>query len=210
MHTVLILTMVKTFMKYSDDLPANFSQRDPAAGVDTLFHQRWSPRSFKKVEISEDDLKTIFDAARWAPSCFNGQPWRIYTSTPASFDRFLNLLGEGNQVWAKNAGVLGFMVAKLAFDHNGKPNAYAEFDTGAAWMTLTLQARKLGLYTHGMGGILHDQVYEAFNIDREQYKVIAGFAIGVIDTPDKLPEDKQKMEQPSARKSLQDIWHPVG
>ena len=196
-------------MQYPDELPVNFSQRDPAPGVHDMFHRRWSPRSFNKVDISAADLTTIVDAARWSPSCFNGQPWRIYTSTSTSFDKFYDLLMEGNQVWAKNAAVLGFMVAQLHFDHNGKANPYAEFDTGAAWLALTLQARKMGLYTHGMGGIHHDKVYAALNIDKEKYKVICGFAIGVIDTPDKLPEDKRKMEQPSSRKPLADIWQPV-
>ena len=196
-------------MNYPESITASFSQRDPLDGVDALFHQRWSPRSFRKTDISENDLATLFDAARWSPSCFNEQPWRFHTSTASTFDLFFDLLTEGNQSWAGNASVLGFMVAARHFARNDKPNDYAEFDTGAAWMALTLQARKLGLYTHGMGGIHHDEVYEKLDIDKAKFRVICGFAIGVIDTPDKLPDNKRDMEKPSPRKPLSEIWLPA-
>ncbi len=182
----------------------DFSRRDPAAGVDELLHRRWSPRSFKKVALPEHTLRVIFDAARWAPSCYNDQPWHFITNVGAAdFDSFLELLVAGNQQWAKNASLLGFIVARKHFRHNGKPNNSAAFDCGAAWLSLTLQARRFGLYTHGMGGIKRDEVYPALGLDAEKHQVICGFALGVLDAP----HDPDADERPSARTPLAAIWH---
>ena len=186
----------------------DFSQRDPAAHVDPLFYTRWSPRSFKKTTLDDRLLHNIFDAARWAPSCFNDQPWRFITNTDdTDFDLFCNLLVEGNQKWANNASLLGFIVARKHFKHNGKPNNSAIFDCGAAWLSITLQARRFGLYTHGMGGIKRDEVYPALGIAPEKYHVICGFALGVLDKLQSLAEDFVANEKPSAREPLKRIWH---
>ncbi|MXX98730.1 MAG: nitroreductase family protein [Gammaproteobacteria bacterium] len=191
--------------KSSTDI--DFSQRDPAEGVDALFYQRWSPRSFNKKPIDEKSLKTIFDAARWAPSCYNDQPWRFITSNGnQDFDIFCNLLTEFNQKWASNASLLGFIVARKHFEHNGKPNQLAAFDCGAAWLAMTLQARLLGLYTHGMGGIKREEIYKAFDLDPAEYEVICGFALGYIDSANHMPDDLAEIEKPSARKPLEQIW----
>ena len=186
----------------------DFSQRDPATDVDELFYTRWSPRSFKKITLTEQTLSTIFDAARWAPSCYNDQPWQFITNTDATdFDLFCSLLIEDNQQWAKNASLLGFIVARKHFKHNDKPNNSAVFDCGAAWLSITLQARRLGLYTHGMGGIKRDEIYPTLNIDSEKYHVICGFALGSIDTPQMLDTDTAANEKPSSREPLYKIWH---
>ncbi|MBL4743744.1 MAG: nitroreductase family protein, partial [Cycloclasticus sp.] len=135
-------------------ISTDFSNRDLTTGVNEQFLQRWSPRAFKKTTLPEDTIKSIFEAARWAPSCFNEQPWLFVTSTGDNdFDTFLGLLNESNQLWAKNAGLIGFIFAKKAFTHNGSDNNKAKFDCGAAWMSLTLQANMHDLYTHGIGGI---------------------------------------------------------
>ena len=145
-------------------------------------------------------------AARWSPSCFNDQPWRIYTSTEASFDAFLNLLVEGNQAWAKDTSVLGFVVAKLTFDHNDKPNAWAEFDCGAAWMSLSLQARMEGLYSHGMGGFHAEAAAEYLQLDQTNHKVVMAFALGHMAAADTLTEEQIEAEQPNQRKPLDEVW----
>ena len=193
-----------------NNLPAediDFSERDPADGVDPLFYQRWSPRAFNKKPIDEKTLKTIFDAARWAPSCYNDQPWQFITSNgEQDFDFFYNLLTEFNQAWAHRASLLGFIIARKHFEHNGKPNQVATFDCGAAWLAMTLQARQLGLYTHGMGGIKRDEVYKAFDLDTNKFEVICGFALGYIDSAKQLPEDLAEIEKPSPRKPLEQIW----
>ncbi|MBU2097125.1 MAG: nitroreductase family protein [Gammaproteobacteria bacterium] len=188
-------------MTYPDNLTPDFSARDIADGVDHTIAHRWSPRAFKKVPVSDQDVNILFEAARWAPSCFNAQPWVFYVSNDNTFEQYLSLLVEGNQVWAKNASLIGFVVVKKSFEHNGKPNNYAEFDAGAAWMAMSLQARQMGLYTHGMGGIHHQQVAEYLALD-DDHKVVCGFVIGVAESPDVLPAEVAAKEKPSARKPL--------
>ena len=192
--------------QYIPAYEADFFQRDPHANVIDLIYQRWSPRAFKKTQIDQETLASIFDAARWAPSCFNEQPWVFLTSTKQTFDQFLSLLVEGNQSWAKNAALLGFILTNKQFNHNGKNNSWATFDAGAAWMAMSLQASSMGLYTHGMGGIKKEQIYQTFNIDKDKLEVICGFALGEIDNPETLSDVLEQREQPSPRKPLAKIW----
>ena len=138
-------------MSAADEI--SFENRHPTHGADRFFIERWSPRAYSSEPIDEPTLTTLMDAARWSPSCFNDQPWRFYTSTPQTRDAYLGLLLEGNQVWAATAPVIGFLCAQKRFSATGEPNGYNAFDAGAAWMAMTMQARLLGLYTHGMGGI---------------------------------------------------------
>lgn len=191
-------------MSYPDTISPDFSSRQAVDGVDAWLSQRWSPRSFVKAPIADADVEALFDAARWAPSCFNDQPWQFHVSTDENFGEYLELLMEGNQAWAKNASLLCFVVIRKQFAHNGKPNAYAEFDAGAAWMALSLQARKMGLYTHGMGGIKHEEVASYLKLD-DNHKVICGIAIGVAGDPSALPEDMASREAPSPRKPLAEV-----
>lgn len=184
----------------------NFSARANTTGVDELFIQRWSPRAFQKSVIEQSTMERIMDAARWSPSCFNAQPWRIYTSTQSTFDDFLGLLVEANQAWAKDNAVIGFMVAEKNFEHNGKPNSFSAFDCGAAWMSLTLQARKEGLYTHGMGGIKTDEVAEYLDIDTSKADVLMGFTIGKLADLETLNQEQRVNEVPNSRKDLASIW----
>lgn len=196
-------------MRYTDPYPVNFDQRDPAPGVDDLFIQRWSPRALRKVEIPAAELRTIFDAARWSPSCYNEQPWRFVTSTPASFATFLDLLVAANQAWARNAAVLGFLFADRRSARDGSDNALAVFDAGAAWMAMALQARRLGLYAHGMAGIAWDRAHAVLGMDPERYALCAGFAIGALDRPESLPEPARAMERPSPRRPLAELWRQL-
>ena len=184
----------------------DFSHRDPLAGASEMFSQRWSPRAFNSTPVPDEQIAQVLDAARWSPSCFNAQPWLFITSTPETHAEFTALLMEGNQAWASTAPVLGFIVAEKHFTHNGKRNAHAEFDTGAAWMAMTLQANLLGLATHGMAGIHVDNVYTTFNLDPNTYQVICGFALGVAGDAEGLPEALRDKEKPSPRKPLADMW----
>ena len=185
---------------------ADMSKRDPHSGVAAEFPARWSPRSFKKTAIAQEDLAAIIDAARWAPSAYNEQPWRILTSTEDTFDTFLALLVEANQKWAVNASVIGFVVGKRTFTHNGQANGWAMYDCGSAWMSMTLQARKFGLYTHGMAGIDKEGIYSTFGIDAAEFEVVAGFTLGVLDMRENLGKPYVDWETPSARKPLDEIW----
>jgi nitroreductase len=186
--------------------PADFSQRDPLDSVNEMFSKRWSPRAFTPTPVTDQQLQTVLEAARWSPSCFNAQPWQFITSTPETHDQFLALLADLNQAWAKNASVIGFIVAEKNFAHNGNSNTFASFDCGAAWMAMTLQAQQLGLYTHGMGGINYDEVYKTFNLDVETHQVVCGFALGSIGDVESLPEAFREKEKPTPRKALSDMW----
>lgn len=188
-------------------MPQSAPQRDPAPGVLPLFVERWSPRAFANYDIEPATLTRLIDAARWSPSCFNAQPWRFYTSNRDNFHDYLGLLAETNQKWAQNASIIGFLVAKKHFEHNGKPNPSYALDCGSAWMAMTLQARAEGLYTHGMAGILHDKVAAYFHLDSDREEVMMGFAIGKIGDPAQLDESMRERESPSARKPLTDIWN---
>ncbi len=187
----------------------DFSKRRSSHDVLPMFVERWSPRAFQQHDVDEATLARIIEAARWSPSCFNAQPWRIYTSTEATFSDFHKLLVEGNQGWAKNVSVIGFMVAEKNFEHNGKPNSFAQFDCGAAWMSLSLQARIEGLYTHGMGGIHADKVADYLQIDRDTQEVVMGFTIGKLADLDHLDQEARANETPNDRKPLADIWSAV-
>ncbi len=184
----------------------DFAKRKNQTGVDSQFIQRWSPRAFQKHAIEEAVLTRIIDAARWSPSCFNAQPWRIYTSTTETFEDFLALLVEGNQTWAKDVSVIGFIIAEKNFEHNGKPNDYAQFDCGAAWMSLSLQARIEGLYSHGMGGIHADKAAEYLKIETDKQQVLMGFTLGKLA---ELNDEQKQVEVPNERKELEDIWFSV-
>ncbi len=112
---------------------------------------------------------------------------------------------DQNQAWAKQAPVLVFVLGKRNFDYKNRPNGTYQFDAGAAWMSLALQARMLGLYTHGMAGVRYEEAYEALNVPKENYEVIAAVAIGKVGDPTNLPDKIRAMEQPSGRMPLGEI-----
>lgn len=187
-------------------MSVDFSSRDPLPGVVEQLSHRWSPRAFSKTTIKPEILARIIDAARFAPSCFNAQPWRFYTSNDSNFNDYCALLVEGNQIWAKDAAVIGFMVARKNFEHNGKPNAYGAFDSGAAWMSMVLQAQQEGFHCHGMAGIHKDSAKEFFKLNENDDEVLMAFVIGKIGDAASLPESLRDKESPTPRKSLDEIW----
>lgn len=182
------------------------NERVADAPVDRLFLDRWSPRAFSPEPIAGETLRTLFEAARWAPSCFNEQPWVfIYSGTEEDRLRILDVLTERNQVWAKNAPVLALLFARRTFRKTGRPNRWAAFDCGAAWMSLTVQARFLGLYTHAMAGYRRDRAYQAAGIPEEEYEVICAIAIGKYGDPEDLPGEIRASEFPKDRKPLAEV-----
>lgn len=195
--------------KYNEDkYSIDFSTRRDRNGEDDLFVRRWSPRSYEQKEIHLSIYESVFGAARWTQSCFNEQPWLFVTESGKS-DRevFENLLLPRNREWAQNASLIGYIFCRRNFRRNEKPNRWAGFDTGAAWMALTLQARMHGLYTHAIAGIDKKNVYAELNVPEEDYEILCGFVIGEIEIPDRLPESVKEKEIPSARKKLDEIWH---
>ena len=175
-------------------------------GVDELFLDRWSPRAMSGESVSEEELMSLFEAARWAPSSFNNQPWRILYARRDTehWPVFLGLLVEGNRIWAKDAGALLLFVSKETFDHNGEPYPTHSFDTGAAWENLALQATLNGLVTHGMQGFDYERARSELNIP-EGFRVEAMIAVGRPGDPARLPERLREREAPSGRKPLSEI-----
>lgn len=178
--------------------------------IDPIFLHRWSPRAFDGTAISEDDLLTVLEAARWAPSAFNSQPWHfIYArrGTPA-WDKLFGVLNAFNQSWAKNAAALLVVVSNSVLRPPGGdkdvPSHSHSFDAGAAWGALGLQAAKLGWQAHGMTGVNFDKAFADLGV-APGWRVEAAIAIGRPGDKALLPEGLQAREQPSARKPLRDI-----
>jgi nitroreductase len=195
-------------MKFTSPYDPDFSRRDPAEGVESSIFRRWSPRSYKKVTVPDETLTAIIDAGRWSPSCFNEQPWLFLTSSNREeFDLYLELLVEKNRLWAINAAVLGFFLCSRKFAGRDNENRWAKFDTGAAWMAMTIQANSFGLYTHAMAGVNFPAAYEKLEIPEDEFEVICAFAIGALDEPGRLPNDDLiEREVPSGRKPLAEVW----
>lgn len=167
--------------------------------IHELIAKRWSPRAFDPDKIvSQTDITAVLEAARWAPSCFNDQPWRYVvcdkSRDASAWQNGLEIIAEKNQLWAKNAPVLILAVAMENFNHNGKPNRWAAYDTGAASLSLCLQATALGLIVHQMGGFDADKARQALNLPND-CTPMAMLALGYQAEVDTLAEDFQAAEQ---------------
>jgi nitroreductase len=180
--------------------------RQSEYNVDPIILNRWSPRSFVPIDISDDDLYSLFEAARWGPSSFNGQPWRfIYAKrNTENWKKFFNLLIDFNKSWAKNASVLIVVVSRKNFEHNKKPSTTHQFDTGAAWENLALQATYQGFATHGMEGFDYKKARKDLKIPID-FEVLAMVAVGKQGNKDMLSPELQEREFPSDRKPLKEI-----
>jgi len=174
------------------------------ASIHDLIRHRWSPRAFDSKPVEPEKLRILFEAARWAASSYNGQPWYFIVGTkddPENYNRVLETFVEFNQGWAKQAPVVALSVAKLKFD-DGKLNRHAFHDVGQAAASLSLQAEALGLSVHQMGGIEPEKARKLFNIPAD-YEAVAGIAIGYPGDPASLPEQLRQPElAPRQRKSL--------
>jgi nitroreductase len=176
--------------------------------IHELLQRRWSPRAFADRPVEPEKLTSLFEAARWAPSCFNEQPWRFLLCTrehPADFRRLLGCLAEANAVWARQAPVLLLSVAKRDFSHNGKRNRHAVHDVGLAAENLVLQAVALGLCAHQMAGFDAAKARETFAIP-EEFEPVAAIAVGYPGDPALLPAELQERERaPRARRPRSEI-----
>ena len=172
--------------------------------IDGLFLDRWSPRAMTGEAIAPAELKALFEAARWAPSSYNNQPWRILYARRDSkhWTTFFSLMGEFNQSWAKDAAALVVFISRTHFDFNGKPSVTHSFDTGAAWQNLALQGWLKGLVVHGMQGFDYERARTDLNIP-EEFQVEAMAAIGKPADPATLPDDLREKETPSDRRKLE-------
>ena len=164
--------------------------------IETLLKQRWSPRAFSSRPVETEKLLSLWEAARWAASCANEQPWYFIVATKQSeteYARLLSCLRENNQQWAQQAPVLMVSVAKLAFDANGQANRYAFHDVGLAVANLITQATALGLFVHQMAGFYPDKVRELYGVP-EGFEPVAGIVLGYPGDPANLPEDLKQRE----------------
>lgn len=173
--------------------------------VDRIFIERWSARAMSGQPIDNVQLWSLFEAARWAPSSYNEQPWRFLYAHRGSpeWNVFFDLLVPFNQSWCKNAAVLMVIISDTRSSQGGT-NSCASFDTGAAWQNLALQGSMMGLVVHGMGGFNHQKAREVLNIP-DHCTVEAMVAIGMPGSIDELPEYMQTMEKPSDRKPIKQM-----
>ncbi|MHB1678343.1 MAG: nitroreductase family protein [Sulfuriferula sp.] len=184
--------------------------------VHDLIVQRWSPRAFDdRKPVSHAQLLALFEAARWAPSCFGDEPWRYMVwnkhSDTEAWQRAFDCLAEGNQIWVRRAPVLLLATSASRFSHNGSPNRWASYDTGAASENICLQATAMGLHAHQMGGFDADKIRQAFSIPVD-YHCMAMIAIGYQAEADMLDpnltqnELAERKREPLATRFFVNAW----
>jgi nitroreductase len=187
----------------------NANSRQSEYPIDPLFLERWSPRAFTGELMPSQDLLTILDAAHWAPSASNLQPWRFVYALNGDkhWADLLGLLVEANQRWAKNASALIIVISKThTTSRTGEstPSYTHAFDSGTAWGTLALQAHLMGYHSHGMGGIDRQKAFDTLNVP-EGYRVEIAVAVGKLAARETLPDDLRERETPNSRVALADV-----
>ena len=173
--------------------------------LDRMFVERWSSKAFTDDRLSEQQIDVLFEAAHWAPSSSNRQPWLfVYATDGPDRVRFNSVLNEGNTLWATRASMLVLVFARVV-DEEGSSIRTAHFDTGAAWMSLALQANRMGLNTRAMGGIDLDAAYTAAGVPREEFQTICAIAVGVPGTLDDIDPDIAKGNIANDRNPINEI-----
>jgi nitroreductase len=197
---------------------AHIKDAHPEHPIQMILGKRWSPYGFLEKDVATEDLLAILEAARWAPSSYNEQPWRYLLarrSDAKAFERLLSCLVEGNQAWAKHASVLLIGVAMLPLERNGKPNKAAMHDLGLAAGNMCVEATARGLSVHQMIGILPDRVRELYGVP-EEAEPLTALAIGYPGGGDDLPEALQARDRtPRSRRPLsafvfENTWGEAG
>jgi nitroreductase len=191
----------------SETVQMNASEvRVPEYKIDRRFLDRWSPRAMSGEPITNAELMSLFEAAKWAPSSYNGQPWRfLYAHRDTqNWQLFFNLMVEFNQSWARNAAVLLAMISRTTFEHNNKPSITHAFDAGAAWAYLALEGSMRGLVVHGMEGFDYARAKRDLQIP-DGFEVHAMAAIGKPGRKEDLSPQLQQREVPGDRKKLAKI-----
>jgi nitroreductase len=182
------------------------TKRPNELGIQSLIINRWSPRAMSGEILTRDELAPLFEAARWAPSSFNNQPWRFaYALKNSEFwASYFGLLVEANQVWCEKAGALIVVLSKTTFDYNGKPAKTHSFDTGAAWQSLALEGSARGFVVHAMQGFDYDKAKLTVKAP-DDHQVECMIAIGKPGRKEDLPQKLQDSEVPSLRKPLPEL-----
>ncbi len=180
--------------------------RTPEHPINPIFAHRWSPRAMSGEAVTHGQLETLLEAARWAPSSYNEQPWRFLYALRDSpyWKTFLGVLVEANQGWAHAAGALLLLCSKRTFTRGGKPNAVHAFDAGAAWQNLALQGADMGLVVHAMAGFDAERARTELRVP-EDYSLCAMIAVGRPGRVESLPESLRGLEAPSGRNPIRDF-----
>lgn len=185
---------------------AKENSRKSETPINPLLLSRWSPRAMNGEKLSPEELMALFEVAKWAPSCYNNQPWRfiyVYNGTSA-WDKLFSTLADGNKLWTIKASVLVLVLSRVRFELNDLPNPTASFDCGAAWENLALEATTRGLVAHAMSGFDYDAARANFNIP-DSYKPEVVIALGHPGRKEDLPENLQAIEFPSDRKKVNEL-----
>lgn len=177
--------------------------RRPDYPIDPLIVHRWSPRAMSGEAVSDHQLMCLLEAARWAPSSYNEQPWRfMYARRDTEhFERFLSFLVEANRAWCVRAAVLFVVASRATFSRNNRPNTVHAFDAGSAWENLALQAAAMGLVAHGMAGFDRDKARAGLGVPAE-FEIQAMIAVGRPGCVEDLPETLREGEKPSGRRPI--------
>lgn len=175
--------------------------------INNLIKQRWSPRAFSNKAVEKEKIQSILEAARWAPSAFNEQPWRFIVSQKGddTYENILKTLIDWNIQWAGKANVLIVNIAKKTFSHNGKQNVTFKYDLGQAVGSMIIEVVNQGLYSHQMSGFDANKAAELLNIP-DDFQAVSVTAIGYYGNINELPEDMAEIEiKPRERKELKEI-----
>lgn len=188
------------------------TDRIAAFPIDPIFIERWSPRAFHPEAMPSEALLTILEAARWAPSAYNVQPWRFLYALrdDAHWPRFVSLLDSFNQSWAGSASALVFLLSDTGSDgaaQQPQASPIHSFDTGAAWSHIALQAVRLGYHAHAMAGIAFEAAREALAVP-SRFRIEIAVALGRRADPETLPPQLREREWPSPRRPLAETAFP--
>jgi nitroreductase len=183
-------------------MPVVENNRQPDADIAPLFTERWSTRAYSSESLTDDEIAKLFEAARWAPSSGNSQPWMVlYETDGPDREVFRSVLRRGNQQWTLPAPLIGYFFAKNNRP-DGSPLRTSQFDTGSAWMSLALQASMMGLFAHAMSAIEMDAAYETLGVSADEYTVICAFVVGHRGDVHTLDEDLQAKDKPNRREPV--------
>lgn len=187
---------------------SSIKKADTNYPIHELIQKRWSPRAFSDESVEPELLNQLFEAARWAPSSYNEQPWRFIVARKEdgeAYEDLASVMNEFNRGWGTDAPVLVLAVTKKNFDLDGRPNNHAEHDLGQAIAHLTFEATRHDLFVHQMAGILPERAREIYDIS-EDFEPLTMFAVGYKGDPETLGDKLQKQEiSPRSRKELEEI-----
>lgn len=180
--------------------------RESSREVLSEITNRWSPRAFDAGRpVDDDDLLALLEAARFAPSCMNEQPWQyVVAQAPADHEKMVSVLNPANQEWASRAPVLMLILTRKNFS-SGRGNRFHQFDAGTSWGFLQLEAQRRGLITHAMAGFNHDMARDVFAVP-DDYEIMAAVAVGYYGNPEELSARYREREHPQPRKSLAEMF----